>query len=768
MRKFGNVTRAKENTREVWIAVWLEQFLQDVRFGLRMLRKSPGFTVIAVFTLALGIGANTAIFSVVDTILFRPLPYHEANRIIWFHEEPDSHETHPDSIAPLIDYQRKYPEVLSLVSSINPVIAALTEVPQPQQIGGLGVSSDFFAIVGWYPSLGRSFSAEDEKPGALPVVIISDALWKKQFGADPGVIGRPVKLNNVSNTVIGVMPRGFESPLFPLFDMWVPQPLGGHQRSWIAQNADHRDLPAVTARLTTAEETMEGHGSHWQVVVQDLHAAMVYDVRPGLLLLLGCAAFVLLVACTNVANLLMARGTARRLEMTVRVASGASQGRIARQMLAESVVLGCLGGTAGLAVAYWTLKLLLALAPAGIPRLESAHLDLRVLVFAAAVSIVTALLFGAVPALSLMSMDPAGSLKEGTAGGAGGVRHSRMLKTLVAAEVAIALILMLGASLMARSFLRIRPSHPGFDPANKTSFTLIPLPWKYPTQASRLQYMNQVADRISSIPGVNAVAATDVLPMAAYWGYGGPVVIHPGTQGKAVIHAISPNYFEVMAIPLLSGRAFTKTDDARSHKVAIVSRGMTEQFWPGENVLGKHFTAERVIGEFEIVGVAGDIREKGTNPRKWAQFYVPLAQGIEMSETMVLSSTISPKILASSIRAAVLEIDSDQPIDLTNQFKPLEEIVSNNVATPRFEAYLVGSFAGIALLLAAVGIFGVISFSVKQRTREIGIRIALGASSRQIINSALGAMLLPVALGLATGWGATSGLLSSCPANSTD
>jgi putative ABC transport system permease protein len=750
-RQFGNTTSMREATREMWTIRWLENLWQDLRYGARVLRKNPGFTATAILTLALGIGANTAIFSVVDTILLRPLPYRETAGIVFVAEEMPHDQARPERIVSLIDYERRYPEVISEVSAMNPVGPTLTGVPRPERVGGEEVSSEYFEILGWRPALGRSFLLDDEKAGAAPVVILSDALWRRDLGSDPHAIGRMVLLDNVAHMVVGIMPRSFENPIYKETDIWLPIPLGQNQFQWLAKLAPGGTISVLESRMQLAEQTLEGHGPGWQAEVSSLRDMESSYIRPSLLILLACASFVLLVACTNVANLLLARGAGRRLETTVRCAVGASRRRIAQQMLTESVLLGSMGGAAGVAVAYWTLKLMIAAVPRDIVRLDVVHIDGRILWFAAAISVLTSLLFGVLPAMRLTRVDLAAALKEGMGtGAAAGVGHSRVLSVLVGCEVALAVMLMLGASLMMRSFLRLLPSHPGFDPTHKLSVMLEPAARKYPSLAQRQLYMEQIVERIRALPNVTGVAATDFLPFSGVtWTV--KILARPGAAGVQVnTRQISPNYFQVMEIPMLSGRTFSDFDAVAAQKVAVISQGTAEQCWPGENPLGKHFTALHIKGEFEVVGVTADIREAGMSLKRWPEFYLPIWQkeGPPIL-TLVVSSRTEETSLANSVRSVILSVDKDQALFNVRTF---DELLSASVSTVRFEAYLVGAFAGIALLLASVGIYGVISYTVKRRTREMGIRIALGASSRQVTRAALGATMIPVAVGLVVGW----------------
>jgi putative ABC transport system permease protein len=751
----GSPDQLKDEIRSARRGAWLETFWQDLRFGARMLRKNPGFSAIAIFTLALGIGANTAIFSVVDATVLRPLPYPNSDQIVFITDNPPRDTiAGRNSFLPLIDDQRQYSEIFSHVASVAPGESTITGISQPEPLSSVMVSPAYFSLLGVRPVLGRDFLPGEEKPGASPVVILSDSLWRRDFNADPAIIGRSVVLDNVSHIVIGVMPHNFQNPGYSRADLWLPQPLGNDQ--WIARINDHSSLSSVRSALKTADAALEGHGSKWQLNVTTLRDEFSGDEQDDLAILLACAGFVLLVACANVANLLLARGAGRRLEITVRSALGASRSRIGRQMLTESVLLGCLGGIAGLAVAYWTLKVFVAAAPVQFEGMDKVQVDFRVLFFVAIISFFTALLFGAFPAMRLTRVDLSGSLKEGYGSGAGtGVRHSRALNALVGSEVALALILMFGASLMVRSFLRLRPDHPGFDPSNKLSVVIRPAQWKYQTPALRLQFLDQLIGRISTLPNVKGVTSTDFFPFSGTVAFG-RVFKNPGAAGvMGNSRSISPNYFQVMDIPILSGRSFTVTDNAAAPKVAVISRQMAEQIWPDENVLGKHFTADYKEGELEIVGVAGNTRISGMNLRLRNDFYVPMRQSKPLWTTLIISTQSDPSNFVPAVRSAILSIDKDQALA---SVRTVDEMLSTSVALQRFEALLVGSFAGIALILASVGIYGVISYSVKQRSRELGIRIALGATPGSVMRLALRATMVPVTIGLAFGWAASFGL----------
>ena len=753
----GGPEQLKDEIRNVRAGAWLETLWQDLRFGARMLRKNPGFTTIAVLTLALGIGANTAIFSVVDTIVLRPLPYRDSDRLLFFNEvQPSDMLRRPDNLPPLVDYGRRYPDLFSNVSRVIPASAIITGVPEPGELSVVSVSSEFFDTLGCYPAIGRSFLPAEEKPGADSAVIISDSLWHREFGGSSSVIGHTVQIDGKSTTIIGVMPRGFQNPLRNAdVDILLPAGLADAPgRQWIARMNDRVSQINVDAALQTAEQTLPGHGKGWRASVESLQEEIYGDLRPDVLILLGCAAFVLLVACTNVANLLLARGATRHLEITVRSALGASRTRVTRQLLTECVLLGGIGGAAGLAFAYWTLKILIASAPSAFARLETVHLDARILWFCGAVSIVTSLLFGALPAIRLAKVDLANSMKD--SGGAGkGVRQSKVLSVLVSAQVGMALLLMLGATLMVRSFLRISPEHPGFDTSNRLTTVLPSLPWKNRTPLMREEFVREILQSIRALPGVKDAAVTDYLPLTGMMS-GANSYVKPGGSGVFTnVRAISTNYFGVMGIPIIRGRSFLETDDARIGNVAIVSHRMAERFWPGEDPIGKHFTEQLITGDITVVGVAGDVRASGIRLAPRTEFYIPEHQKPLGLMTLIIRSGPDPMRLVPGVRAAILSIDKDQPL---TQIQTLNEIISKSVSQQRFETLLIVSFAAIALILAAAGIYGVISYSVTQRSREMGIRIALGASGAQVIRTALTGTALPIAVGLAIGWAASFGL----------
>jgi putative ABC transport system permease protein len=747
----------KEEIRTARSGAWLETLWQDLKFGARMLRKNPGFAAIAVLTLALGIGANTAIFSVVDTIVLRPLPYRDSGRLLLLYEvQPSDMLRRPDNVPPLVDNDRRYPDLFSNVSRVIPSNSIMTGVPEPGQVSVGSVSSEFFDVLGTYPEIGRSFLPIEEKPGAASTVILSDSLWYREFGGDPSVIGRLVQIDGKPATIIGVMPRGFQNPLRSAdVDVLLPAGLGDAPgRQWIARMNDHVSQVNVDAALQTAEQTLPGHGKGWRASVESLHESIYGDLRPDALILLGCAAFVLLVACTNVANLLLARGAARHLEITVRSALGASRFRVTRQLLTECVLLGGIGCAAGLAFAYWTIKILIAAAPAEFSHLKTIHLDARVLCFAAAISFVTSMLFGALPAIRLAKVDIANSMKD-SAGAGKGVRQSRVLSVLVSAQVGMALLLMLGATLMVRSFLRISPEHPGFNASNKLTTVLPSVPWKNRTPAMRQEFTRETLEAVRALPGVKDAAVTDYLPLTGMIS-GVNVYVKPGGSGVFTnVRAISTNYFDVMGIPIVGGRSFLETDDARIGNVAILSRRMAERFWPGENPIGKHFTEQGITGDITVVGVAGDVRASAIRLTPPTEFYVPEHQKPLALMTLVISTGPDPRRLVPAVRAAILSVDKDQPV---TDVRTMEEIISKSVSQQRFETSLIVSFAAIALLLAAAGIYGVISYSVTQRSREMGIRIALGASGGQMIRSTLTATALPISLGLIAGWLASLGL----------
>jgi putative ABC transport system permease protein len=745
----------------------METIRQDIRYGIRTLFKNIGFTGVAVLALALGIGANTAIFSVVNAVLLRPLRFERSDRLVMVWEKRLQLGRIRNVVSPpdFNDWraQNQVFEDMAAYSGQGFNLGASTE---PERIEGAAVSPGLFPILRARPQMGRLFEDGEDNPAGNPVVIISSALWGRSFAADPEIVGKTIKLNEKAHTVVGVMPADF---VFPnrRSEVWVPLVLGpadagnrgGHSLTVVARLKDgvsleqaRTEMDSIASQLEQQYQVNTGHG----VNVFSLYEEVVASARPALLVLLGAVAFVLLIACANVANLLFARSAARQKEIAIRTALGAGRSRIVRQLLTESILLAFIGGAIGVLFAAWGLDLLLAIGKGTIPRVTEIKLDGSVLGFSILLSLATGLIFGLVPALQASRPDLNEALKEGSRSASGGIRQNRTRSLFVIAEVAICLVLLIGAGLMIKSFARLLDVSPGFNAENVLSMNVALSGSRYKEGTQVAGFYQQSLARLSRLPGVQSVAATAGLPMAGGFGSryfrieGRPP--QPAGQGfNANTNLATPGYFQTMNIPFIEGRDFDDRDASKAPETAIINQEMARRYWPDEDPIGKRLA----VGDGPwrtVVGVVGDVKQAGLDIETRPEMFWPYYQLPVGFATFVVRTNGDPAAMTSGVRRAMQEIDKELPL---YDIKPVSEVISESVAPHRLNMLLLGIFAGLALVLAAVGLYGVVSYSVSQRTREIGIRVALGASHKSVLALVVGQGVVLTLIGVAIGVGAS-------------
>ena len=777
LRRLGGVAQIQEECRDMRRTGNIETLGRDLRYALRMLRKTPGFTVVIVLTLALAIGANSAIFSVIDGVLLRPLPYPGANRIVRVFFHSADYPRFPLNPFDFRDFRARNRSFESLAGYAHADLQ-LSGAGQPERFTGFAVTAGFFHTLGLHPALGRDFNNNDEIPGNQQQVILSDRLWRNHFAADPNILGRKITLDSRPFTVAGVMPPGTEHPgnayngvaHGETVDLWWPFAFRGdpNQRGShfldvigrlkesVSSNEAQAEMNTLIAQLAREHPgALEG----WQALVIPLYQEIVGPSQRLLLVLLGAVGLVLLIACANAANLLLARATARQREIAVRTALGASRSRLVRQMLTESLLVAFLGGAFAIAIAVAGVRTLVALLPAGFPRADTIHVNAAVFAFTLLVALATGVLFGLAPALQAARTDVQDTLRSGGRGAGGNRGHLRLRNVLVVGEVGLACLLLIGAGLMLRSFVNLLRADPGFRPEHLlTARVSLPYATYKPIEAPR--FWDRLCASLDSAAGIRAAGVGTDLPWTGYDDNIGGLNLEgkkppAGQDFHARYHVASPGYFRAAGIPLVRGRFFTAGDDMKAPLALIINQSMARHYWPGEDALGKRVAIEdhpKAQDWMTVVGIVGDVKDKPESPAAELALWWPIAQspvGVNNNMAVVMRGSSDPALLASALRQAVRQLD---PALAVASILPMDDIADANVSTPRFALFLVALFAGLALTLAAIGIYGVISYAVSQRMQEFGLRMALGAQAgdvrRLVLRQGVKLALVGVALGL--------------------
>jgi predicted permease len=776
-RAFGNATLIREQTHEAWGWAPIERLLEDARYAMRRLARSPGFSVTAILILALGIGATTAIFSLVNSVLLRPLPFPEQDRLMWLAQQDHSLPgVAPEALSypDFFDWRAQNHTFRAMTSYTGGGVTLELE-GESQRLDAQMVSANFFQVLGTVPTLGRDFRSGDEKPGNR-AVMLSYSLWQSTFGSAKDIIGSTIRMDDHNYTVAGVMPKGFQFPLeSPAPQLWIsfaedaegkdPKTsqrgfdsleVIGRLKSGVRVEQAREDLNLIAGNL--ARQYPDSNKQYSSALVEPELEHMTGDTKPALRVLFGAVLLVLLIVCANVAGLLLARGTRRKTEFALRAAIGASRVSIIRQLMVESMTLSLGGGIAGVALAFALVRLTVRLMPLNIPRMESAAIDGRVFLFSLFVSLVTGVLFGVFPAWRMSRSTPAEALRDGSRSVAGGRAQSRVHNGLVIAQTAIGLVLLITSGLLIRSFVRILNVDPGFDPKHMLT-ARIRVPFDKLDHDQHFRFYQQLLTRISAMPGVQSVSAGWPLPMSnnhtsvSFGIEGRPVA--KGDEPNESLSVAMPGYFETMRIPVVAGRTFSEQDGVKGAPTIIINQAFANKYFPRENPLGKHIRVEEGDDVFqhsmrEVVGVVGDTRHRGLTADTEPQYYLPFAQAVITNPYLIIRAERDPLALQGELRAAVHEMGKEVPV---YQICTLENYVSKSAAQPQFQTFLLTCFAAIALILVAIGLYGLLSYMVVQRTLEIGVRMALGAQRsdvlRMIVRRGLSLALIGVAVGLA-------------------
>ena len=750
LRRFGNLTVTREDTRATWGFRAVEILIQDLRFGARMLVRNPGFTCIAILTLALVIGATSAIFSAVSAALLKQLPYKDPGRLVLlWSTDRSGNKRGQISFTNMEDWRRRSSSFEEMVAFSGNEKVILAGKGEPEQIPAMRVSDGYFALMQTQPLIGRAFVPEEQQEGRDQVVILSFGLWERRFGKDPGLVGQTLQLDGKPCLVVGIMPPEFRSLPAGLVrspnEIYMPLAASydDTQRSWTWMRAIARLKPGVAIEQSQAEldviahameldhpATNTGHG----VRVVRLQEDLVRNLKPILIMLQGATVLVVLIACLNLANLLLARLTARTKEMAVRAALGAARRRLLRQMMTETFLLSAAGGSCGLALAVWGVAIVRIVGAKVLPELSDIRVDSSVVFFTAGLSVLTGMLFGVAPAMYCSAGRLGDSLKEGWRGRGASVGQNRFRTSLVVSEVALSVVLLSGAGLLIRSFMNLRGVSPGFDSRNTVVMNVSLPEAKYPRGPRQVAFYSDLLGRIDRLPGVVSAGAVSILPESGNFDHT-PMKVEgriygPGEELVPDLYRATTGYFGAMSISLLEGRLLSDEDDQDHAPVAVINQTMAESLWPGEDPIGKRIWSGAGNLTRSIVGVVADVYQYGLDSEKTMQLYVPYAENAGRNMTLVIRSGVDPGSLVPAVRAQVFGIDQDQPV---NGVQTMDEVLADSMASRRFSMNLMALFAVIALVLAAIGVYGVISYSVAERTHEFGIRLALGATRSAVM-----------------------------------